>query len=93
MLPQTIYELAGAEYHCNVHEFISQGEGKPLSPRQIGSIKRSYPRVEWWFAALQPCARRRVLRYLYEKQAIRERGRRKILSASFDQTTLEYTRT
>ncbi|THB75918.1 MAG: hypothetical protein D6B25_10885 [Desulfobulbaceae bacterium] len=91
MLPQRIYELAGAEYHCNVYEFIMQGEGKSLSPRQIGSIKRSYPRVEQWFAALQPGAKARVLRYLYEKQATRERKRRKILSASFDQTTLEYT--
>ena len=67
MIPEKFIQTARAEYLCNVTYFISLGEGKRLTPREISSIKLQHERVEDWFEHLDTIGKLRVMRYLREE--------------------------
>ena len=64
MIPDKYIQTARAEYLCNVTEFISLGEGKQLTHREICSIKVQHETVEDWFEHLDTIGQLRVIKHV-----------------------------
>ncbi len=69
MIPKRFIRTAEAEYFCNVSEFISLGEGKRVSPREVCAIKMKHRGVLDWFEELDTIGQLRVVRYLRDQDA------------------------
>jgi len=52
MIIEKFYDLAAAEYYCNVCEFIGNGEGRELTRLHNLHIRTKYPKVELWYDSL-----------------------------------------
>jgi hypothetical protein len=63
MVIERFYSQANAEYQCNVHEFVSIGEGWELIRLEAMHIRIAYLEVEVWSGALDGAGKRWVDHY------------------------------
>ncbi len=63
-IPENLYSSAEANYFCNVCEFISLGERRPVDKQGAGRVKRTYSQVEDWFESLDDAGKERIIQYL-----------------------------
>ena len=72
MIPEPYATIAEAEYFCNVTAFLECGEGRTLSPRELGSLKTNYLSVQDWFKSLNRIGQSRVMNYLRAERVRRD---------------------